>query len=114
MSLNVAVEAIEGGSIARVSGRLDSASSATLEKELLGLFEAPQSRVLADLGALGYVSSAGLRVFLLAAKRARQVQGKLVLCALQPHVQEVFEMSGFSRILEIAADASAGRAKLAA
>ena len=114
MSLNTATEAIEGGQLLRVLGRLDSSTAPVLEKALLGLLEQDGARVLVDFAALGYVSSAGLRVVLMAAKQARLVKGRLVLCELQPHVADVFEMSGFTRILEIAESEAAGRARLVA
>ena len=114
MSLNTSVEAIDGGQVLRVMGRLDSATSPVLEKALLALLVEPGARVLVDFAALGYVSSAGLRVVLMAAKQARQIKGKLILCSLQPHVGEVFEMSGFARIIEIAASEPEGRERLKA
>ena len=112
MSLNTAVEQIEGGQLLRLMGRLDSATAPILEKVLLGLFTAPGARVLVDFAALGYVSSAGLRVVLMAAKQARQLKGRLILCSLQPHVAEVFEMSGFARIIDIAGSEAEGLDRL--
>jgi hypothetical protein len=53
------------------------------------------------LSGLEYVSSAGLRVFLSAAKRMRQAQGKLALASPAPQVQQVFDMAGFTSILPI-------------
>lgn len=96
-----------------LTGRLDSATSSDLEKSLQTLFDAPGSRALIDFGALNYISSAGLRVVLMAAKRAKQAQGRLVLCGLQPHVKEVFEISGFLKILELADDRQAAQTLLA-
>lgn len=114
MSLNTTTESIQSGRLLHAMGRLDSATAGALEKPLLDLFAEPGARVLLDFGALSYVSSAGLRVVLMAAKKAREVKGRLVLCGLQPHVAEVFEMSGFARILEIAADEAEGRQRIAA
>ena len=61
-----------------------------------------------DLSRLDYVSSAGLRVFLVAAKRMRSKDGKIALCSLQDHVQQVFDLSGFSSILSIYASREDG------
>jgi anti-anti-sigma factor len=49
------------------------------------------------------VNSAGLKVFLLAAKRLEPLGGKLVLCSLAPSVLMIFEMIGFTRIMKITA-----------
>jgi anti-sigma B factor antagonist len=54
-----------------------------------------------DLSHLEYVSSSGLRVFLLAAKRLHSAEGKIVLCSLKEHVRQVFDLAGFSSILSI-------------
>ena len=113
MGMTTEIGVIDNGQLLRVSGRLDGASSPALEKDLLGQFATQGARVLVDLSGLDYVSSAGLRVILMASKRARQVQGRLVLCALQAQVSEVFEMSGFSRILEIVASEADGRKRMA-
>lgn len=95
-----------------LKGRLDSVTSSGLEKSLQPLFEAASTRTLVDFSALSYVSSAGLRVILMAAKRAKQSQGKLVLCGLLPHVREVFEISGFLKILDVVDDRAAAVAHL--
>jgi stage II sporulation protein AA (anti-sigma F factor antagonist) len=58
-------------------------------------------RLVIDLAQLDYVSSSGLRVFLLAAKRLQATNGKLTLCGLQDHIQQVFDLAGFSSILSI-------------
>ena len=55
-----------------------------------------------DFAGIDYISSMGLRSVLMAAKRARQQTQRLILTGLQPHVREVFEISGFLSILEVA------------
>jgi anti-anti-sigma factor len=83
-------------------GRLDSATFVTLEKTIYGLFNSADDRVLVDFSSLSYISSAGLRLMVVAAKRARQVGGRLILCSLSPTVRDVFEISGFLKIMETA------------
>jgi anti-anti-sigma factor len=99
----------EGAHQVTLSGRLDSATSGDFERSLQGLFQAGGGKVMMDFSALDYISSAGLRVVLMAAKRAKQGQGQgqLVLYGLQPHVREVFEISGFLKILEVVNDRAA-------
>ena len=81
-------------------GRLDSATYVSMEKTVNGLFQNAGDRVLFDFSSLSYISSAGLRLILVAAKRARQVGGRLILCGLSPTVRDVFEISGFLKIME--------------
>lgn len=95
-----------------LSGRLDSATSSEFEKTVQGIFATPGCRVVMDFASLEYISSAGLRVILMAAKRAKQGDGRLLLCGLLPHVREVFELSGFLKIIEVVADRDAAIARL--
>lgn len=84
-------------------GRLDSNNAATAEAEVRGQIDAGHRRLLFDFADLDYISSAGLRTILIAAKRMKQEGGRMVLCNLKPHIQEVFEISGFLSILDVAA-----------
>lgn len=96
------VEAREGDiTILAVTGRLDSNTAKTLEVTLLERIGTGAPAVLVDFAGLDYISSAGLRVLLLAAKRSKAAQSRFALCSIQPHVREVFEISGFSNILSI-------------
>ena len=83
-------------------GRLDSTSSPELERLLIESLDAGTKRLLFDFSSLDYISSAGLRVVLLAGKRLRPVQGKMALVGMRDVVQEVFEMSGFLSLFAVA------------
>jgi anti-anti-sigma factor len=83
--------------VATLDGRLDTATSATAEATLLGLL-APPGLVL-DMTKVRYVSSAGLRTLLKLAKEAKAKDAAFSLVALQPAVREVFEISGFDKII---------------
>lgn len=101
-----------GARVLQLTGRLDTNTSTVFDRhcaERVGL----DARVAVDLAAVDYVSSAGLRVFLMLAKKLQKGGGKLVLCGLAPAVREVFDIAGFSRILDIADDRGAALAKLA-
>jgi anti-anti-sigma factor len=100
--------------VARPEGRLDSNSGPVFEKELLAHIDGGSRRLLLDLSGLSYISSAGLRVILVAAKKMKAVGGKLVLSGLNAQVAEVFEISGFNRILDIEPDHAAAEARLSA
>ena len=92
------------------TGRLDTNTSSELEGELLPLVEEPGQRVVMDMESLSYVSSAGLRVLLMAAKRSRIAGGGLVLCNLSDSIREVFDVSGFSAIITLESDREAALA----
>jgi anti-sigma B factor antagonist len=62
---------------------------------------ASRQRVVLDLSGLAYVSSAGLRCFMLAAKETRAAGGRIVLAALRPVVAEIFQISRFDMVFEV-------------
>ncbi len=90
--------------LVQVSGRLDANSSPELEKELVNMLESGEKDFLIDLAELDYISSVGLRVLLMAAKKAKVLNGKVALISLREHVLEVFEIAGFTAIFPIYAN----------
>lgn len=82
-------------------GRIDGTNAKAFEEALLGRIDAGDKDILMNFEGINYISSAGLRVLLMAAKRTSQAAGKLALCAVQDHIQEVFKFSGFSEIIPI-------------
>jgi anti-sigma B factor antagonist len=84
-----------------LSGKLDATTAKTFEDKILGVINSGTQRLVVDLSQLEYVSSSGLRVFLLAGKRLRSTNRKIALCSLKEHVRQVFDLAGFSSILSI-------------
>jgi anti-sigma B factor antagonist len=87
--------------ILALSGKLDATTAKTFEDRILGVINGGTQRLVVDLSQLDYVSSSGLRVFILAAKRLQTVDGKIVLCSMKDHVRQVFDLAGFSSMLSI-------------
>ena len=83
-----------------VEGRLDTLTAPELEAEINQSAEGISSLVL-DFAKLDYVSSAGLRVLLSAHKRM-QAKGGMKIVHINEIVREVFEVTGFANILNIA------------
>lgn len=98
--------------ILRPVGRLDSATSPELERSVVERLDAGCKRIVFDLADMDYVSSAGLRVILLAGKKLRASQGKLVLAGMRDMAREVFEMSGFLTLFQVAATVDEGLTKV--
>lgn len=93
--------------ILALSGRLDTETSADLELALQDLQAAGATHFVIDLGEIGYVSSAGLRVLLALAKQLDGGRGSLKLCALNDAVKQVFDIAGFSKLFAIFPDRGA-------
>jgi len=86
------------------AGRLDHDNCEAFRAGLQPLLDralASRQRIVVDLSGLEYVSSAGLRCFMLAAKQAGTQGGKIVLAALRPVVAEIFQISRFDMVFEI-------------
>ncbi len=104
--MNVQITSSNDSTIVTVEGRLDTMSAGTFEEKLLPLIETTKNMVI-NLAELDYISSTGLRVFLIAQKKIQQAGGKLSLCALKPSIREIFDIAGFSTIFAIFSDEEA-------
>ena len=78
-----------------IKGRLDAESAPLADRIVKGIIAKENPRLLFDLCGLDYVSSAGLRVILTAAKDVFKTGGEIVLCCLNEFVRDVFESSQF-------------------
>ena len=94
-------ETTDRAHIVALQGQINSANAATIESGVLTLVDGGAKNLVMDFAALDYISSAGLSMVLVLAKRLKQDAGQLVLCAMQPHVREVFDISGFLAILNV-------------
>lgn len=87
--------------IVGLNGRMDAKTAPLVQEKLLGLIDQGEKRLVVDCTDLAYVSSAGLRIFLMAAKRLTQNSGRLVMAAMNEDVKQVFDLTGFSTIFTI-------------
>ncbi len=84
------------------AGRVDMATSDQFRDRVLALIDTcakAQQAVVLDFSAVDYISSAGLRVLMLAAKQVRISGGTVVIAALQPVVLEIFQISRFDKVV---------------
>ncbi|HKA59175.1 MAG TPA: STAS domain-containing protein [Gemmatimonadales bacterium] len=109
--MNITTRAQQGVTLVAIAGKLDSNTSPEAQRALDAILGGGGRRIVVDFTALDYISSAGLRVLLGAAKRLSGTGSALRLFGLNDTVREVFEISGFSKILAVfptEADALAG------
>jgi anti-anti-sigma factor len=92
--------------IVKLAGRLDSSTAQPAEENFARVLAGHNAYIAIDLSQLDYISSAGLRVLLVVAKKVQQAKGKVVLFGLVPNVREVFSISGFDKIFAIQPDAA--------
>ena len=86
---------------ARVNGRIDSTNARDFEEAIRTSIEDGDHAVILDFEKLTYISSAGLRAVLMTAKNLWKRDAKFALCSLSGSVKEVFEISGFDKIVPI-------------
>jgi anti-anti-sigma factor len=85
------------------TGRLDHDNCETFREELAPHLERSAKdamSIVLDLSRLEYVSSAGLRCFMLAAKQAKAQNSRIVIAAMQPVVAEIFQIARFNLVFE--------------
>ena len=84
-----------------LTGRMDTNTSPELQSKLEEYYSKEGFQLVLDFSGLEFVSSSGLRVLLLTQKKAKALNGKMVIRQVNPEIMEVFEMTGFLDILTI-------------
>ena len=101
--MTITPETTAQATIVPLLGQINSANAGALEAQLLTLVDGGVRQLVLDFAALDYISSAGLRLVLVVAKRLKQDNGQFLLCGMQSHIREVFDISGFLAILNVTA-----------
>lgn len=99
--MEIVEDVIDGNAVITLSGRIDSTSSGEFEEKLVEVIDGGVHTMVIDFLNVQFISSAGLRVLLLAAKKVKPYGGKVLLSNLSASVKEVFDISGFSALFEI-------------
>ncbi len=104
--MQISVKTTKEVKVLAFEGRMDTQTSPDAQQQLTRLIEEGETKILVNLEKLDYISSAGLRVLLVVAKRLKTTDGELRICSLNEVVKEVFDISGFDMILPISASES--------
>jgi anti-anti-sigma factor len=103
--------------VAAPVGRIDHTNAEALNRALAPLLErcgVDLRALVLDFTHVDYISSIGLRVLMVAAKQARSQEAKIAVAALQPVVNEIFEISRFNYVLDVHATVRAALEALSA
>ncbi|MGH8634431.1 MAG: STAS domain-containing protein [Burkholderiales bacterium] len=106
--MDLSEEKVGGVTVVEVKGRIDSTTAPALGERLTASLAAPKVRVVLDLSRLEYISSAGFRILLLAAKRADVAGSRFVLCGVSGKVRQLFDLGGFIDLFTIAGSRDEG------
>ena len=104
----------EAGGVTIVSfeGKLDTNTCPEAEAHIKDLLDRGIKKLLVDFKSLDFVSSAGLRVLMVASREIKGLSQSIGVCELSPIMQEIFEISRFSFVLDIFGTLDEARAAL--
>lgn len=112
--MNIEFESHGEVSVVIISGSVDGLTADDLLNRLQGYVAAGNLLLVANLAAVEYTSSAGLRALLATVKQARRGGGDLRLACTNANVRKVLELSGFTTIMKLFGDVDAAIASYAA
>ncbi|MFW6372541.1 MAG: STAS domain-containing protein [Thermodesulfobacteriota bacterium] len=87
--------------ILSVQGSIDADTASEFDQSLEKHISTGRDKIILDLSRLEYISSAGLRVIMKAAKKMEITGGEMAIVGLRGVVQEVFKVSGFYSLFNI-------------
>ncbi|MBO6062799.1 MAG: STAS domain-containing protein [Bacteroidales bacterium] len=92
----------ENGSITvKLAGRLDTPAAQEIAQEMGALVDEAAEVIVLDCSELDYISSSGLRLFLVLRKSAAEKGGKVIVQNISDSIRNVFMMTGFLNLFEI-------------
>lgn len=98
--MEVKSEAKEGVTVLTPTGRVDTSTAKAFEGAVMAAIDT-NKKIAIGFNEIDYISSAGLRVVLMAGKKLSAASGVLVLINMPDKIFQVFKMSGFDKILKI-------------
>jgi anti-sigma B factor antagonist len=87
--------------ILRLAGRIDTSNAPLLEEELDRVIKSGSRKVLLVMHDVSYISSGGLRVLLITAKKLKGPDDRFGLSRVSPEVYKILKLSGFTTIFSI-------------
>ena len=96
------IEVRDGGITAlELKGRIDSSTAGVLQERLTALVGSPCTGVIIDFRQVAYISSAGFRALLIAARQGAEARCALAFCGIVGEVRRMFEIGAFDEVFTI-------------
>ncbi len=99
--MHVSVSELRRVTMVEVNGRIDSTNATKLGDALNEQIDAGHNQLVVDLSTVEYMSSAGLRELVTAAKKVRSANGDLRIASPSNRVKEVLELAGLNLVFKI-------------
>jgi anti-anti-sigma factor len=101
IGLEIELDEIDKVVILRLDGRVDAATAPILDRKIHTLIDDGHTQIALDFTHVDYLSSAGMRVLLSESRKLHAKKGTFALFSLSAEVEEVLNMAGFDKILQI-------------
>ena len=99
--MEITVDQINDIYILRVIGKLDNSNASDCEVKISELIDSGCKHLIFDFSKLEYISSAGLRIVLVAIRMLREKSGELSIFGMSDHVTEVFAICGLNKKIKV-------------
>ncbi len=98
--MSILVDTLGDSSVIHLQGHIDAATAPGLEKEVLSALDSVTGSFILDMANVGYISSAGLRFFLIISKWSMSKKISFCLTEVNETVMNIFKISGFGRLMK--------------
>ena len=92
---------IEGVTILAIEGRLDTFNASEFNTTIQPLLADQNPNIIINCEGMSYISSSGLRSFIMLQKSVQQHKGQLIIEAIRPEIKTIFDMTGCSSVFTI-------------
>lgn len=98
--MEVKIENNELSTVVKLIGRLDTVNSGQFEKDIAPVLQSDMKDVILDCSEFDYISSSGLRQFLVLQKSAKAKGGNLTILNMKEDIKKVFDVTGFTQLFK--------------
>ena len=101
MTMQIQSHHVDGVLVVNVAGRVDGSNAVQIETGILDPVTDEAVGLVLDLSELEFISSAGLRAILLAAKELENRNMRFALCDVPESIRNVLRIAGFLRLMDV-------------
>ena len=94
--MNISIQKSNATSIVTIDGRIDTLTADSFESQTIPLITEESPNIILNCTSVDYISSTGLRVFIICDKQAVKYNGTVTIRGLQPFLKEIFDVSGLT------------------
>ena len=102
LNMNIQLQEFPNYTVVSLEGRLDIMSGESLQKKLDELVDEQKVyQMIIDCEKLSFISSAGLRLFMITLKKLNKLNGKLAFCSFNLNNRKIFDITGYDKFFAI-------------